>query len=283
VECFLGFFIILIIIVTLLGVTGGPPQRHRRASYAYQQLAQRYGGSYSRRGWWGYSRARFRYRSAHVQVGPCLYPSNVPGRETQIDIEWIDPPGDPFRCDVSYPRQLEQALPRGSMPNVRTGCHEFDRTYLIRGTDPQQVQLLLNSAVRWQIDRLRQMLYFRSVRIEMANGRLLISKGLVIHRLSELQEYVHLVLELYDQIMLTRMRGIEYLEEHVAQPLDEVKCKVCGDVITENLVFCRRCKTPHHLECWQYNGRCSVFACSETRFDLPRVADRVHNPEETEG
>jgi len=53
--------------------------------------------------------------------------------------------------------------------------------------------------------------------------------------------------------------------------LEEVKilsggaCPVCGTAMTSQTVRCQTCRTPHHSECWQYLGRCSTYACGETR------------------
>ena len=39
-------------------------------------------------------------------------------------------------------------------------------------------------------------------------------------------------------------------------------CKVCGDPISESpKVFCSTCRTPHHRDCWEFIGACSVFGC----------------------
>lgn len=46
----------------------------------------------------------------------------------------------------------------------------------------------------------------------------------------------------------------------------ESVCRVCGASLAEGgLVKCARCATPHHRDCWEFNGRCSTFACGETR------------------
>jgi peroxiredoxin len=40
-------------------------------------------------------------------------------------------------------------------------------------------------------------------------------------------------------------------------------CTVCGCKILEGpTVGCPRCDTPHHAECWDYNGGCGIFACN---------------------
>jgi len=47
----------------------------------------------------------------------------------------------------------------------------------------------------------------------------------------------------------------------------EAMCRVCGASLAEGaLVKCAKCSTPHHRDCWEFNGRCSTFACGETRF-----------------
>lgn len=43
-------------------------------------------------------------------------------------------------------------------------------------------------------------------------------------------------------------------------------CRVCGASLAEGAVVrCAKCSTPHHKDCWEFNGRCSTFACGETR------------------
>jgi hypothetical protein len=89
-----------------------------------------------------------------------------------------------------------------------------------------------------------------------------------------------LCLELFDQAMLTRSEGIEFVgSSHEAQLIEDPICQVCGEVVAADMVFCRRCRTPHHLDCWQYNGSCSIYGCRETRYAVPTVARPV---EETE-
>ncbi len=41
----------------------------------------------------------------------------------------------------------------------------------------------------------------------------------------------------------------------------EAVCQVCGCAVTDLPVRCGRCGTPHHDDCWEYNGGCSVYAC----------------------
>jgi hypothetical protein len=43
------------------------------------------------------------------------------------------------------------------------------------------------------------------------------------------------------------------------------ECPVCGTSMNQTTVRCELCRTPHHVECWDYMGRCSTFACGGKR------------------
>jgi RING finger family protein len=58
--------------------------------------------------------------------------------------------------------------------------------------------------------------------------------------------------------------GVEAERLRVGSGVGE--CQVCGDRMTSRVVYCARCRTPHHRECREYAGVCSTFACREIRF-----------------
>ena len=44
-------------------------------------------------------------------------------------------------------------------------------------------------------------------------------------------------------------------------------CRICGASLAEGAVLrCAKCNTPHHKDCWEFNGQCSTYACGEKRF-----------------
>ena len=49
-----------------------------------------------------------------------------------------------------------------------------------------------------------------------------------------------------------------------------VKCPVCASRIGGEVHTCERCDTPHHTDCWDYNGGCAIFACSSPEEKLFR-------------
>jgi hypothetical protein len=46
-------------------------------------------------------------------------------------------------------------------------------------------------------------------------------------------------------------------------PPGEARCPYCHDAIHEG-VACKSCGTPHHLDCWRENGRCTTAGCGST-------------------
>jgi hypothetical protein len=57
-----------------------------------------------------------------------------------------------------------------------------------------------------------------------------------------------------------RLRGRIVEEPGLSVSSDGI-CRVCGVALAGATVSCGKCSTPHHRECWDYNGGCSVYAC----------------------
>lgn len=48
------------------------------------------------------------------------------------------------------------------------------------------------------------------------------------------------------------------------------RCAYCHEEAAD-LIRCSSCSTPHHQECFQLNGRCSVFGCGSVQSNPPEV------------
>jgi len=44
------------------------------------------------------------------------------------------------------------------------------------------------------------------------------------------------------------------------------ECRICGNPLESGVVWCVLCRTPHHGDCWKYNGRCAIYACGGLSF-----------------
>jgi hypothetical protein len=39
------------------------------------------------------------------------------------------------------------------------------------------------------------------------------------------------------------------------------RCPTCATPLPDSPVYCQRCNTPHHLDCWRFAAGCSIYAC----------------------
>ncbi len=39
------------------------------------------------------------------------------------------------------------------------------------------------------------------------------------------------------------------------------RCPVCGEDVVADEIRCADCQTPHHADCFRYNGACGMYAC----------------------
>jgi hypothetical protein len=273
-ECVLVFLMLVVFAALIAGFGLGRAPRTGQLLASYRLLAQRLHGTFYRTGWFGMPRVVFQYRSACATVESlsAAPPDLGRGPAVRIHLPW---PELGLRAEVCHPPRPPHSASRDGLQPVPLTSDGFERRCSVRGTDPRAVSEIFNEVVRWHVERLRIQGAVTPLCIQVGRGAMTITKVLTIHQGSDLIQFVEAALDLYDQAMLTRTRGITFLEQQSAQVLEQVVCRVCGEEIREGLVFCRRCKTPHHRECWQYVGRCCVFACGETEFREPQVAQRL--------
>jgi hypothetical protein len=277
VECLLTFLVLLVMTLIATGSAARAHSRWSRRKRAYQKLARRFGGYYVPGAVLRRPSVRLRYGETHALLREAPARKPFTGRCTQIVIDW---PDYVFRCEISPQPTEPRPATFWSLPEITIGEPDFDRRFLIRGHDEKDVREFLSEGVRWQIGTLASLFSGRSVYIHIQRGRILIQKPRLIRHYENLEQFVELAFKFYDQVMLTRASGIEFLAANEAQPLGDVICQVCGEEIDSDMVFCRRCKTPHHSDCWHFNGACSVYGCGETKSVKPKIARTSAKPHE---
>ena len=273
-QCVALALLVIFALAVLAGLGLEGSQRGTRRSKAYDVLASQYRGMVYRTGWFGHTRVSFQYRSAGVLVG--VFPHGInPGDRgpmTQVQVVW---PDAQFRCSVAHPPRPARLTAHDGLLECPSGQREFDERYSIRTSDRPLMSNMMSEVVQRLIEQLRRSPRPGPLLVEVQRGVLRVSKATAIYKTPDLLEFVRVTLELYDQTLLSAAEGIEFLDGQIAQPLGQVVCQICGEEIHDDLVYCRRCKTPHHRDCWLYAGRCSVFACGETQFLVPRQATRI--------
>lgn len=264
-ECVLIFFTILALLVAAVGAVtrrgSGKSQRRRN----YQRIAKRFNGRYQAGGIfsrpsviipYGTTRAVLKEVSAH---GP------YEGLHTQL---LIQSPDKQLHCEF---------LPRESLPNLAQSRRlnpvsideGFDESVAVLSNSLEGATRLATDGVCWQITLIMRLNEDADFFVRFQRGQILVEKAGPLRDYDSLEALVTSSLDLYDQFMLTRAEGINFVESDAIQTLETVMCTVCGEEVTDRMVYCRRCKTPYHIDCWEYTGGCAVFGCHETSFLRP--------------
>lgn len=237
----------------------------------YRNLAARLGGSALGGGRFGRPSLSFHHEGAWVMVDIASTGGKSPTYYTQVHIAW---PDRTTRCEV-YPERFTSRVGKMmGMIDVEIGSPKFDADFVVTGNSPRALRDLLTPAVQEAIYRLLRMGPNYDVYVSIGGGKMLVKKmGLIRHEES-LHEFIDAALDLFDRAIATSGEGIEILSHGASSPESEVTCQICGEAITEELVRCRRCKTPHHEDCWQYFGGCSTFGCGGKQYAGGKSVDR---------
>ena len=161
-----------------------------------------------------------------------------------------------------------------NVDDIRIGDATFDPRFVIKSNQTEFAMNFLDRGTRQAVEDLRNLLRNDKILISLNGSRLLVRKHSILWEYSDLTALTELSFRIYERILLFSQRedGIEILDE--GPPSDDSMegghdpvCQVCGFPIKKDgRIFCRRCRTPHHNDCWEFNGQCSTFACGETRF-----------------
>jgi hypothetical protein len=267
-EFIIPFVIFVLVAVAVSIAIAYAIKESKTLGETYGRLAAKFGGTAQPATMFGRPSARFVYNGAHVLVDIYSTGGKHPTHYTQVHVSWPDPA---FRCEV-YPASFFTRIGNFlGMSDIEIGSAQFDAAYQISGSNAEAIRQLLSPGVQAAIDAIRSHLGNGHVYVLFSGGTLLVKKLKLISDYDSLAHLVVLSLELFDQALLTRESGIEF----VAGPppaQGPPRCQVCGEAISTDLVQCRSCHTPHHRDCWKYYGACSTYGCRETRFVAPRAS-----------
>lgn len=253
----------------------------RNASWnkPFRLLAEYYGGTHQKGiGWKSKPTVvRFEFLGANVAVkSKCWLRPQSRKNYVQFQIDWIDPS---LRCEIR-PKPLVRRI--GEFFTMRSrDMQELEKLYLIDAD--QDTDWLITPGLRWAFAQLDSMIYTSDVRVTWQQGKMTIKAPLLVHDFEHLLRFTHLCLEFYEEACTAAGADITFLQESEME-IRDVICNVCGEPIEDDIVWCRSCRTPHHQECWQYAGACSIFACGQKRYIaaghvVARHSDQVVNLE----
>lgn len=239
---------LLLVLVVLGLLSAGVPFSRRGADRVWRELARSLNGVYVGGGLVASPTVHFRH-------GPAKVVLTVDRRRSWMSIPW---PDAKVTGEVVTPGGM---LHYSRFPPAATSSPRIDRNFQIYLPAGSELVGSLREGVLAQLERLR-VLRSLGLLVSVQRGSLMVIKPVRLTALRDLLEFARTGLALHDELLLTRAEGIEF--HGTALSLAQVRCQVCGDAIHDDVVYCRRCRTPHHRECWEYNGRCAVYGCGET-------------------
>ena len=238
---------------------------------AYRQLASQYQGRYENRGMSDPPTVSFSHNGSAVRVGLAF---QVPGQPTYPRTRVVArfARGLPFRLELApVGRPAPAQPPKGTRP-VRVGDADFDRAFVVQANDPEMARDFLTAPVRWALAGLLKLAPPGGMLLSINPERMLVQVDRNLGASVEaLACGVSEALAIHDGLQLgvaCRLgEGVSIVAAGPASFEDDgpPTCKVCGDPIAPGgsaRVYCTTCRTPHHRDCWEFIGSCSVFGCN---------------------
>ncbi len=235
---------------------------------AYRQLATDFGGRYEPRGFSDPPTVSFAWKGATVRVGLApLVPGQSSLPRTRVVIRFAE--GIPFRLELTPTHRPSPPQPPKGTRTVRVGDSTFDRSFVIQANDPEMARDFLTAPVRWAIEGLAKLGPTGGMLVSINPERMLVqvdrNLGQFINLLAAaVRESLVIHDGLQVGVMARLAEGVAIVAagpsatEDAGPPL----CKVCGDSIGDApWVICVSCLTPHHRDCWEFIGACSIFGC----------------------
>ena len=154
-------------------------------------------------------------------------------------------------------------------PEIGTGDPEFDASYVVPADDAVMARTVLGPEARALLSELQLLGARGRARLDLDPHRLRIQKEEQVSSPETLAAAARLGLRLLDAVRDALKAGQEVQFLDAPGPAALPSCPVCAaEIAKQDRVECRRCRTPHHRECWEYAGACSMFACREARYSL---------------
>jgi hypothetical protein len=258
-------FILMIIVAAMIGAAWFSRARSRDVDQAFTSVARWYRGRFLKSGWLSFPVMHIPYGNGQFQVS---ITKTAGGRKcTEARIPWAA-----NDAVVRIRSNQVGVRPWTSGHSLMLGNGDWDRQFAIETNDDAAARQLVIGGVQSAVIMLSRIRKTGGIDITIGHGQFVVQKLAVLDQSAELSAFVRHVLELYDQALLSRSVGIEFVDHQQMQMLEDAKCPVCGDGIDDGLVFCSRCQTPHHRDCWNYCGKCATYGCGEVNFVYPRIA-----------
>jgi hypothetical protein len=260
VECLIVFLVAMLVTLAVAGTFAGSARsRSARWNQAFALVAQQFRGAYSGGGWFSEPSVRFVYGAAQARL-TCYSLGGRSGRTVvQLVIEQQE-----VRCRgeiISQPAGVRLVPDVRGLSEVELDWGRQFARWEVLAANYDQTRHLMTDAVRLALDRLWLHPLPTETAVSLLPGWIVIRKVWDQPRGVELAQFVELGCGLADQVQVAGATGIEFIASDEPQIIDAAQCSICCEQLERDIVFCVRCKTPHHRECWEYSGGCSTYGC----------------------
>jgi hypothetical protein len=153
---------------------------------------------------------------------------------------------------------------------VKLRDSDFDREFVVQANDIEMTRDFLCPSARRAITDLHRAVHPGGMLVSINPERMLVQVDRNMAKTPDaLLWVVHQALLLHDDLIAgvsERLKeGVDIVENPDEEPEEAgpPTCKVCGGPIADqDVITCAACSTPHHRDCWEYVGACSIYGCN---------------------
>jgi len=188
----------------------------------------------------------FRFSATHAQRQK---------QSLKLSAPW---PDSEFRIRL-FPEVLSDDIKRFiGMRDIKIGAKKFDDTFVIQSNNEKELIKLLTPGAQHLITETGD-----DINLTISGGTFAIDwKGHLVSRylvMKAIRQSVAVYHALLTESQYTTGVELTFIE------VINATCMVCGETMKDSFVTCKRCKTPHHHDCWEYLGMCSTYGCGSKR------------------
>jgi len=260
--------LIVAILIFVYAVNTGI-KNHR--TFTLQEVARAYAGEVEPATWFSTPSMTFRHDGRIVTLSYTYGGGKYAKYKTHLTIAW---PDNRLRCEI-FPASVFSGLRKLiGMQDIEIGSPQFDEPFIVTGNDEEAIKKFLTPDAQRSLIQLARMssglvIVYHDFYLQISRGVLMMTKSGYVSERHILELFIRLFLEFFDATQPS-LSGIEFLSSANVSASEQPHCVVCGEPLSNDIVSCRACRTPHHLDCWQYFGGCGTYGCGEKRYTAIR-------------
>lgn len=216
------------------------------------------------------------YKAYGLNAVLAVWPRRSSLEEFQINIAYSNPATGsevlPYPTFEMFSKSLtDNAIASAGLKRMILNDTVLDTAFNVFGEQEYPVRKLIDRRAREALTQLYYMTH-HTLYVGLEYERVLVKKVvpatlLSAEFLSEFNDHARRMIDGFLATLTVEHAEAELIEVlEVNLPETIAACRVCGEKILLDRIECRRCETPHHKDCWDYNGRCATYACGETRY-----------------